>query len=76
MQRAEVSERGYVEPHRERLVEDRQEIGIVIQAVFENAVWKKDLNEKSLVVALSIGTAARVPGVRFKPPIFALSTRR
>ena len=72
-QRAQVAKRRRVEPHRERLVEDRQEIGVVIEAVFERAVGEKDLNEKRLAAALSVGTAARVPSARFEPPVFAVS---
>ncbi len=72
-ERAQIPKRGCVEPHGERLIEDRQKIRVVIDSVFERTVWKKKLNEKSLVAALSIGAAAHVASAHFKAPSFAVS---
>ena len=61
-----VAQRGRVESHRKRLIEDRQEVRVVVDAVFKRAVGLKDLYEERVATILSIGSVTQIASARFE----------
>jgi hypothetical protein len=55
------------------LVQYRQEIRVVVDAVLEGSVRMEDLDEEGLAAALPVGAVARVPSACLKTPRFAVA---
>ena len=72
MQFSYVAEGGRVELHRERLIEDRQEIRIVVGAVFECSARFEHLNEECFAGPLAVGSFTRIARARFEAYLAAV----
>lgn len=67
-QRLKIVQRARIEPNRERLIQNRQEIRIVVDAIFKGSVWLQNLGEGRVGEAPSVGTITRVASVRLEAP--------
>ena len=61
------------ELNRERLIEDREKIRILVDAILEGAVAREDLHELRIRIPFSLRAAARVAGARVETPRAVLS---
>lgn len=72
----QIAQRRTVELNGERLVENRQEIGIGIGTVFERTIRLQYLDEARVVFARSAGSLALVMNASFEPQALAFPLHR
>lgn len=66
MQRADVAKRNRVEPHGEGLIEDRQKVRVLVDAIIKAVVWFESLNEDRLPAIFPIRPVTQIASQRLE----------